>query len=345
MSLAEPFVIGLYRKEGLCYSEALLFERKRMKKILSLFALVALLLILCGCVAKEELPESIPTKTVEDEISFTDDLGRTVVVQKCPDRVAALIGSFADVWCLAGGKDTLVAAANDAWTSFELDLSTEVRDLGAIKQPNLEVLLAAKPDFVLASCNTEANLSLQHTFEEAGITVAYFDIQSFSDYLHMLDICTEITGERQSYEENGLSVQSEIQQALARQDGSSPTVLCIRATGSSCKAKGSSDNVLGEMLYDLGCINVADGGVLEDLSIEGIMATDPDYIFAVLQGSNNSDAQKMIEDMLLANPAWKSLRAVCEDHFFVLDQSLYNLKPNARWGEAYEGLADILYEK
>ena len=26
-----------------------------------------------------------------------------------------------------------------------------------------------------------------------------------------------------------------------------------------------------------------------------------------------------------------------------MDQALYNVKPNARWGEAYEGLADILY--
>jgi len=27
----------------------------------------------------------------------------------------------------------------------------------------------------------------------------------------------------------------------------------------------------------------------------------------------------------------------------VMDNQLFNLKPNARWGEAYETLADILY--
>jgi iron complex transport system substrate-binding protein len=27
----------------------------------------------------------------------------------------------------------------------------------------------------------------------------------------------------------------------------------------------------------------------------------------------------------------------------VLDNALYNLKPNARWGEAYTKLAEILY--
>ena len=262
-----------------------------------------------------------------------------------PERVAALIGSFADVWCLAGGQDTLAAAAHDAWTSFDLGLSDTVADLGAVKEPNLEVLLAAQPDFILASCNTTADLELESTFESAGIPTAYFDIQSFDDYLNMLKICTDLTGCPENYETYGLQVQEQVEAAKARQDGSAPTVLTIRATGSSCKVKGSQDFLLGEMLSDLGCVNVADSetSLLEELSLEAILAADPDYIFVVLQGSDATDAQETLEKTLLSNPAWGSLRAVQEGRFHTLEHSLYNLKPNARWGEAYEKLADILY--
>ena len=35
--------------------------------------------------------------------TFTDDLGREISLDP-PKRVAAMIGSFADIWCLAGGK-------------------------------------------------------------------------------------------------------------------------------------------------------------------------------------------------------------------------------------------------
>ena len=103
--------------------------------------------------------------------------------------------------------------------------------------------------------------------------------------------------------------------------------------------------MLGEMLADLGCVNVADqdGTLLENLSLEAIIAADPDYIFAVLQGSDPTDAQKTLESTLLSNPAWGQLRAVQEGRFYTMDHALYNLKPNARWGEAYETLADILY--
>lgn len=276
--------------------------------------------------------------------TFTDDLGRTVTVEQ-PERVAALIGSFADVWCLAGGRDTLVAAANDTWTSFDLGLSDTVADLGAVKEPNLEVLLAAQPDFILASCNTTADLELESTFENAGIPTAYFDIQSFDDYLNMLKICTGLTGCPENYETYGLQVQEQVEAAKARLDGSAPTVLTIRATGSSCKVKGSQDFLLGEMLSDLGCVNVADSetSLLEELSLESILAADPDYIFVVLQGSDSTDAQETLEKALLSNPAWGGLRAVQEGRFHTLEHSLYNLKPNARWGEAYEKLADILY--
>lgn len=303
--------------------------------------LLACLLTLSGCAGRSTpAPEN---ERPDNGISLTDSLGQTVSLSP-PRRVAALIGSFADVWCLAGGEDSLVAAAHDAWTSFDLNLGPETADLGAIKEPNLEVLLASQPDLVLASCNTQADLELRETFAQAGIPAAYFDVQTFDDYLNMLEICTRLTGHPERYTAYGTDVAAQAEAAIARQDGSAPSVLCIRATGVSCKVKGSTDNVLGEMLADLGCVNVADGSsLLEDLSLEAILAADPAYIFAVLQGADQTDAQRTLEATLLSHPAWSQLRAVRENRFYVLDHRLYNLKPNARWGEAYEKLADILY--
>lgn len=303
--------------------------------------LLACLLMLSGCGGQAApVAESVVS---DNEIRFTDSLGQSISL-KPPQRVAALIGSFADIWCLAGGKDSLVAAAHDAWTSFDLGLGPETADLGAIEEPNLEVLLASQPDLILASCNTQADLELRETFAKAGIPAAYFDVQTFDDYLDMLEICTRLTGHPELYAAYGTDAAAQVESAIARQDGSAPSVLCIRATGVSCKVKGSTDNVLGEMLEDLGCVNIADGSaLLEDLSLEAILAADPEYIFAVLQGADQTDAQRTLEATLLSNPAWNQLRAVRENRFYVLDHQLYNLKPNARWGEAYEKLADILY--
>ena len=73
------------------------------------------------------------------------------------------------------------------------------------------------------------------------------------------------------------------------------------------------------------------------------MQQDPEFIFVVLQSSDPSVAQGVLEKTLLCDPAWDSLTAVREGRFYLMDPALYNLKPNDRWGEAYESLAAILY--
>ena len=324
-----------------------------MRRICIIMLLSALLL--SGCAERPAQSSAVPGPSAGAALSaqpeqdaaaaaFTDDLGRELELAR-PERAAALIGSFADIWCLAGGKDTLTAAAGDAWTNFDLDLGEDVTDLGSVKEPNLERLLACEPDLVLASCNTAADVELLETFEDAGIPAAYFEVDNFDDYLRMLEICTRLTGCPENYETYGVQVKAQVEEAVARQDGSAPKVLYVRASGSSCTVKGSEGNVLGEMLADLGCVNVADSddSLLENLSLEGIIAADPDYIFAVLQGSDKDKARATLESTLLTNPAWSTLRAVEEGRFYTLDHTLYNVKPNARWGEAYEKLADILY--
>ena len=90
-----------------------------------------------------------------------------------PRRVAALIGSFADVWCLAGGKRHPGGCGPRRLDPpSELGLTAWGRPGGG-EGANLEVLLSAQPDFILASSNTAADLELQGTFERAGIPVAY----------------------------------------------------------------------------------------------------------------------------------------------------------------------------
>ena len=310
-----------------------------MKRSLLCFIFI-LSLLLGGCGASA--PSGAPAPSSKTALTFTDDLGREITVDT-PKRVACLIGSFAPTWCLAGGQESLVAAAADTWTQFDLGLDEDVVNLGAVKEPNLELLLAAQPDLVIASSNTAAQVELLETFDAMGLNAAYFKVSSFEEYLEMLEICTRITASPESYVRSGSDIQEQVDQARRRVDGSAPRVLYVRATGSSCKVKSSRDSVLGEMLRDLGCVNIADGGLLEELSMEVIWQEDPEHIFLVIQGSDPTQAEALLEKTLLSNPAWEMLTAVQEGRLHIMDPALYNLKPNDRWGEAYEKLADILY--
>lgn len=320
-----------------------------------IFPALCAALLLAGCTAQTAVestaspeaaaPAVSSPEAAAETLTFTDDLDREVTVPVHPQRVAVLLGSYADVWCLAGGQDSLVAAADDAWADFDLNLSDEVANLGSLMEPNLEELIAAAPDLVIASSNTTSNVELLSSLEELGVPTIYFGVNSFTDYLEMLDVCTQITGQPQNYQTYGLDVQAQVEKAKAQNDGSAPTVLLLRSASTSCKVKNSKGTVLGEILADLGAVNIADSdtSLLEDLSLERIIADDPDYIFVVFQGSDQAAAQKTLDAALTSNPAWDTLSAVQNGRFYLMEKELYHLKPNARWGEAYQKVADILY--
>ncbi len=277
-------------------------------------------------------------------VTLTDALGREVTVPEHPVRVAALLGSFADVWTLAGG--TVVAATTDAYREYGLPTEGAV-DLGGAHSPGLEALISADPDLVLASASTASHVALCDTLEAMGIPVLYFEVDHFDDYLAMLKTCTALTGREDLYDLYGTRLKAEIDAirvAAHAIPDEEKKILLLRASSGAVKAKGSDGTVLGEMLASVGCTNIADGDgtLLEQLSVEEVIRREPYRIFIVTMGSDTETAIASVERMLAQDPAWRSLSAVREGRVHYMEKALYNSKPNDRWGEAYEKLYEIL---
>ena len=316
---------------------------RRLKWIL----MIAIVAVLSGCSSNAAEETNIVTQQdTEDGISFTDDLGREVTVHN-PQRVAALLGSYADLWMLAGG--TVQASADDAWDDFKLEMPEDAVNLGQTKALSLEKLFESKPDFIIASSNTRLDMEWKDTLESSGIPTAYFEVSDFEDYLRVLKICTDITGREDLYEKHGLVIQEQIQKVIQASESriaekGVPKVLFLRTSASSIRAKNSKDSVLGEMLKALGCENIADSeeSLLENISVEYILQENPDFIFFVQVGDDKAGVDEHIESFINDNPIWKELTAVKEGRVYHMDKNLYNLKPNDQWGEAYEKLEQIL---
>ena len=294
--------------------------------------ILLVLLLLCGCAPKKE---------AAGKFTFTDDLGYTVQLESW-EHVVSLYGSFAEVWLLAGG--TLSGTTKDAITERNLSLGEDVAIVGTVKEPNLEQIIAASPDFVILSADTANQVKLHDTLTLAGIPHAYYRVDTFADYLKMLEQFCAMTGRADLYEENGLATQKQINEILASVDKTiQPEVLLLRAYSTGVKAKGA-DNLAGFMLQDLGAVNIAqqEGSLLENLSLESIIAADPAYIFISTMGDEEA-ALAYLKENWETNPAWAELTAVKAGQVTVLPKELFHYKPNADWGESYAYLAQILY--
>lgn len=311
-------------------------------KRMSIAILLILLLVqlLSGCTTQPAAKEV--TEDSGGYYSFTDSLQNSVVLEDKPDKVVSLVGSYAETWLLAGGE--LAGVTSDVVSERKMDLPQDIEIVGTIKDPNLEEILDISPDFVLMSPDIENHVKISETLKKANIPHGFFKVEHFEDYLNMLDICTDITGNKELYNKNGLDIQKQIDEVLAKVDSeNSSDILLIRAFSSGAKAK-DDDNMACRILNDLGTTNIASKhkSLLEDLSIEEIIQEDPEYIFVVTMG-DSQEAINALKEGIEKNPAWENLSAVKNGRYIVLPKELFHYKPNARWGESYEYLAKILY--
>lgn len=294
------------------------------------------LLFLTGCA---------PAQTAGEGYTFTDDTGAVVSVPEKPEKVAVLLSSLADLWITAGGSVDITVGE-----SVERGFAPEtviLVDDGAGKTIDLEGLIAANPDFVLYSSDLSGQLECADTLRAAGIPAAGFRVETFGDYLRVLKICTDILGTPDRYAQYGTDLKAEIDAmtAVARAQESQPDILFVRAGSSAryTKAKTAENHFVCAMLKDLGTYNIAEKApvLLDGLSTEEIVLSDPAFILFTTMGDEGAGQAYM--ESLISDPVWQTLTAVKEGNVHQLPKELFQYKPNARWGEAYAYLIELLY--
>ena len=303
-----------------------------MRKLL-IIALCAFLLV--GC--------AVPTPTGAG-YTFTDDTGAEVTVEK-PRKVAVLLSSLADLWITAGG--TVDITVGESVERGFADHSAILVDAGAGKTIDLEALIAAQPDFVIYSADLSGQLECADTLRSAGIPAAGFRVETFDDYLRVLEIFTDLLETPERYEQYGTALKAEIDAliAVAREQENQPDILFVRAGSSAkvTKAKTAENHFVCGMLKDLGTFNIAEKApiLLDGLSTEEILISDPDFILFTTMGDEAAGETYM--ESLISDPVWQTLTAVKSGKVHQLPKELFQYKPNARWDEAYAYLIELLY--
>lgn len=322
-----------------------------LKKILAVLLIVSLLL--SGCAAEADTGSAAPSydplaDSILHTVPWTDSLGNEISLPENP-RVISLYGSFAQCWLLSGGS--LVGVTEDAVEEHGIETGGDVTLVGSVKEPNLEQIAALSPDYVILSADLTAHMELDAALTDMQIPHGYFRMDTFEDYDAMMQtFCALNDASGTLYEENVTEIRTKIEKikaetAAALEEGEAPRVLLLRAYSTGVKAK-TNDNLAGVILDELGAYNIAydSPSMLEELSVEAIIAADPDFIFISTMGSAES-AKAYMAESVESNPAWSELTAVKNGRYIYLPKDLFHYKPLNRWDESYAYLADCLLGK
>jgi len=281
--------------------------------------------------------------TVET-ITFVDGFGKKQTINKHPKRVACLYNSFADVWHSVGGD---IIGRIDSETNLPKSyLDAEV--VGSMGGINVEKLLSLQPDLVIMASNIDGQTQIRPILEQNNIQYMCLQYESVEEYLKTVKLFSEVLGNEEMYNQIGEKVRNDVNSVIAKvPKDKHPSVLLLFSSARSVSVKTQSSTV-GSMLEDLGAINIAyDPRLTEDqmetFSMERVIQEDPDYILLQTMGDDLDAIFDRVKQEVESSPAWSALTAVKEGRYIVLPKDLYLYKANERYGQAYDGLARILY--
>ena len=289
-----------------------------VKRILIVVTVLLALLLLMSSLAQAQ------------GVQVTDDRGHAVQLPQPPERIVTLLPSLAETVCALGECRRLVGV--DRYTNWPASVN-QLPKVGGGLDPNIEAIVALRPDVVLMATSSRAAERLR----ALGIAVLALEPKTHADVQRVLDKVGQLLGRgdaQRVWREIDAAVSAAAQSLPASARGQ--RVYFEVSPGPFGAGEAS---FIGETLARLGARNIlpASLGPFPKLNPEYIVRADPDRIMV---GSRSAEG-------LLSRPGWAQMRALRQGRLcrFNADESDTLIRPGPRMAEAARLMADCLRGK
>ena len=216
------------------------------------------------------------------------------------------------------------------------------------KKWDTEKIVSLKPDLIICSTAMSGYSTIEKPAKAADIPVIAVSYDDFSDYLKWFKVFCNLSGNPELWDSVAMKALDDVVEVLCEiPDENAPRVFSMFANASNLEANTSS-TVVGGMVTAMKAVNIVDdwqntdGAERLTINLETVFAANPDIIIVQCHAGTDAAAQQ-VEETYGSNPVWQSLNAVKNGKVFYLEKSLFHNKPNSRFAEAYQKLAEILY--
>ena len=263
-------------------------------------------------------------------LQVTDDRGVTITFPQVPQRIVSLLPSLTETVCALDQCHKLVGV--DRYSNWPASV-TRLPQVGGGLDPNIEAIVALRPDVVLAATSSRSALRL----EALGIRVVALEPKTHAEVQRVLGKVGQVLGVADAarvWRTIDAGVSAAVQSLPASVRG---TRVYFEVNRGPYAAGESS--FIGEILTRLGVRNVvpAELGPFPKLNPEFVVRANPDVIMI---GEKEADG-------LAQRPGWQSIRAVREQRLCVFQtvDSDVLVRPGPRMAESARLMAQCLSSK
>lgn len=152
--------------------------------------LVLFVAICLGCATKTPIQSTDSPERIEPKRRITDDLERVVILPMKVNRIVSLAPSATEMVYAVGAGDRLVGVTT--FCNYP-EQALAVAKVGDTMNPNMETIVALKPDIVLVSTASQIE-NFTKTLEQNGIAVFVMNPESFFGVIHNLKQLSTVFG-------------------------------------------------------------------------------------------------------------------------------------------------------
>lgn len=294
-----------------------------MRNLVYKLGILALILsvILTGCAQQSE-----PQKAVETTVAV-DGLGRSVQIPAKVERAISLAPNLTETLFAIGAGDRLVGVTT--YCNYP-EAALAVEKVGDTMTPNIERIIALKPQLVLVSTASQLE-SFMRTLDERGIAVfvaAPTDIKGVAKDMRTLG---KIFGVSESAETAVRSFEERIAKVATEHNDKKPVSVFLQVSNEPLFTIGK-ESFLNEVIETAGGISVTKdvATAYPKISKETAAAMAPDVII-LSESDDNSEP----------NAALKNSPAVKNGRVYKINADIIS-RPGPRTAEALERIADLL---
>ena len=262
-------------------------------------------------------------------VTVRDDLQQPVEIRQPPQRIVSLLPSLTETVCALGACERLVGV--DRYSNWP-DRVKALPRMGGGLDPNIELIVAQKPDLVLLAGSTRGVERLQ----ALGITVLRLEPRTHADVQRVLRTVAQALGLPAA---EGERVWREIDagvQAAAQSLSPKARQQRVYFEVSPTPYGASESSFIGETLQRMGVGNILPAalGPFPQINPEFVVRARPDVIMA---GDSSRTS-------LLQRPGWAQLSAVREDRLCVFppEQADIAVRAGPRMAEGARLMAQCL---
>lgn len=273
--------------------------------LLSLFTAVAVVL-LAACGANKQTSKTTTSSSAASQVTVQTANGE-VKVPTNPKKIVTLDLGAADTIRALGKESNIVGMPKKTLPAYLKNLPSSIKNVGSMKEPNMEAIAALKPDLIIASGRTAQYVK---KLKEIAPTVLFqTDNKDYwgstkKNILSLASIFGE-DGTKKAKSELA-TLDKEIQTVVAANEKSNKNALAMMLNEGAISAFGAKSRFA--FLYSTLKFKPTDAKIKEsrhgqEVSFESIKQINPDIIFVLNRtlaiGGDNSANKDLLNNSLI----------------------------------------------